>query len=163
MDSIDHISQAHLDKLLLRISANPDFQNEIEVLKGEYSLEERIETIISNSKLVPILQDCVEFFDENEKEVKTPFLLRQVEKWWRREVLKRASQEHKFCNKLLEKLDVVEEPTPEVVEEKKVAKVKKKSKEPFVIETPEAKECSTEKKIVKVDGVELEVTDVILS
>ena len=67
MDSIDHISQAHLDKLLLRISANPDFQNEIEVLKGEYSLEERIETIISNSKLVPILQDCVEFFDENER------------------------------------------------------------------------------------------------
>lgn len=122
-----------------------------------------LQKITPIGKICHICDESGKFFDENEKEVKTPFLLRQVEKWWKKEILKRASQEHKFCNKLLEKLDTVEEPTPEVVEEKKVAKVKKKSKEPFVIETPEAKEYSTEKKIVKVDGVEVEVTDVILS
>ncbi len=114
-------------------------------------------------KICHICDESGKFFDEDEKEIKTPFLLRQVEKWWRREVLKKASHEHKFCNKLLEKLDTVEEPIVELVEEKKVAKVIKKDKEPFVIETPEAKEYSTDKKIVKVDGVEVEVTDVILS
>lgn len=114
-------------------------------------------------KICHICDESGKFFDENEKEIKTPFLLRQVEKWWRREILKKASQEHKFCNKLLEKLDTKEEPIVELVEEKKVAKVIKKDKEPFVIENPETKEYSTEKKIVKVDGVEVEVTDVILS
>lgn len=63
MDSTAHISQAHLDKLLLRMSGNPDFKNEIKALKEDSPLEERISAVLANPKSAAILQDCVEFYD----------------------------------------------------------------------------------------------------
>jgi len=63
MDSTSHVSQAHLDKLLLRISGNPDLKDIYDVLKGDFTLDEKLSQVLSSPKATQILEDCVEYHD----------------------------------------------------------------------------------------------------
>ena len=63
MDSTSHVSQAHLDKLLLRISGNPDLKDIYDVLKGDFTLDEKLSQVLSSPKATQILEDYVEYHD----------------------------------------------------------------------------------------------------
>lgn len=63
MDSTAHISEQHLDKLMLRISGNEDFKEYLQEIPADLPLDARIAAIKSIPALSTVLESCVDYFD----------------------------------------------------------------------------------------------------
>jgi len=63
MDSTAHISDQHLDKLMLRIAGNDSFKEYLPEISSDLPLEARVRAIKSIPALSTVLDSCVDYFD----------------------------------------------------------------------------------------------------